>query len=476
MDLIRLIIESQRRRRRRSQDEVRLRHVDRQIQRRFVPRGVRDGGEVIKPGIRIFAATILILESQLERFRQVEALQCSIERRRPSNTERRSGGRSGGVDLEERHERRRLLPPSAQHEGILALALDDPFRGAETVPFQSRRGLDLNGIAARAHGPDHGRIFVRLEHGYDARVTAARAHDVELRAVAFARHARSFHLQERALEHEMCGELRASLELREHDGTRRDRHKPLHVCDELVGQLVVDPAPLRVHLATPRGMPRQLEQLLLAGREHRHVHDVGRTRHHHPQQIVEPPTHPRPLPVVVEALATGVAGWLGFAIQTRRVVRQCRTIPEQIARDVRARARIGKPVDAVRVQHQLQPVGMAVSPALRPALETYVSAVAAQDRQALALEQYGLRLPWGLAGGKLGEHLEQRPPRQRTASAVRRTLCAGLVQIGFLQLRRRRRNFVERLEPRADVGRPKTCEPDFPDFEISRLRQRDAEP
>src|SRR5438034_5178212 len=83
MDLIRLIIESQRRRRRGSQDEVRLRHVDRQIQRRFVPRGVRDGGEVIKPGIRIFAATILILESQLERFRQVEALQCSIERWRP---------------------------------------------------------------------------------------------------------------------------------------------------------------------------------------------------------------------------------------------------------------------------------------------------------------------------------------------------------------------------------------------------------
>src|SRR5258705_7732257 len=128
--------------------------------------------------------------------------------------------------------------------------------------------------------------------------------------------------------------------------------------------------------------------------------------------------HPRPVSLVVEALATGVAGWLGFAIQAWRIMRQCRTIPEQIARDVRARAGIGKPVDAVRVQRQLQPIGMAVSPALRPALETHVSAVAAQDRQALALEQYGLRLPWGLAGGKLGEHLEQRRPGKATAFPV----------------------------------------------------------
>src|SRR5712664_4293229 len=103
--------------------------------------------------------------------------------------------------------------------------------------------------------------------------------------------------------------------------------------------------------------------------------------------------HPPPLTLIVEALAAGVARRLGFPVQARRVVRQRRTIPEQIVRDVLARAGIGQPVDTVREHRQLQPVGVAMPPAMRATLETHVSAVTSQYCQTLALEQHTLRLP-----------------------------------------------------------------------------------
>ncbi len=257
----------------------------------------------------------------------------------------------------------------------------------------------------------------------------------------------------------------------------------MHARDKLVRQLVIPPAAPRLHLAATRHMPRQLEQVFFLPAEHRHVDEIGGPRRHHTSEGVESPLDPRPLTLVVEALAAGVARRLRCSIQARGVVCQRRTVPEQIVRDVRARARVRKPVHAVRMQHQLQPVGMAVTAALRTALETHVAAAPPEHRQALALEQDTLRLPRCLARGKVRQHLQQRPPGQRNASAVRRALCARVVQIGFLWLRGWRRHLIQRREPGPEINSAygvrctahESGESDFPQLQISRLRQRDPE-
>ena len=127
MDFVRLIVELQRRCGCRSQHEIRLGHGDRQVQRGLVPRSVCDRGEIIGTGISILTATILVLERQLERLRQIEPGECPIERRRSSGTERGSSRGRREIELEQRHERRHLVPPAAQRHGILPFPLYDPF-------------------------------------------------------------------------------------------------------------------------------------------------------------------------------------------------------------------------------------------------------------------------------------------------------------------------------------------------------------
>ena len=79
--------------------------------------------------------------------------------------------------------------------------------------------------------------------------------------------------------------------------------------------------------------------------------------------------HPGPFTLHVECLAGSVAGRLRDPVETGRVVRERRAVPEEIARDVGARAEIREPVHAVRVQREVQPVRVAVAPAELPALE-----------------------------------------------------------------------------------------------------------
>src|SRR5258708_566750 len=111
--------------------------------RRLVPGGAGNRRQIPRTGVGVLAAAILILEPQLERLRAVESFECPIERRRGTDTKRRSGNACWLIDFEQRHEGRRLLPLAAKHDGRLTVTLDDPFRRAETVPMHSRRGLDL---------------------------------------------------------------------------------------------------------------------------------------------------------------------------------------------------------------------------------------------------------------------------------------------------------------------------------------------
>jgi len=50
MDVIRLVVQLEGSRAGRSQVDLRLGDRNREIQRRIIPRGVRDGGEVLGPG------------------------------------------------------------------------------------------------------------------------------------------------------------------------------------------------------------------------------------------------------------------------------------------------------------------------------------------------------------------------------------------------------------------------------------------
>src|SRR5439155_14470253 len=116
--------------------------------------------------------------------------------------------------------------------------------------------------------------------------------------------------------------------------------------------------------------------------------------------------HPGPFTLHVERLAGSVAGRLRDPVETGRVVRERRAVPEEIARDVGARAEIREPVHAVRVQREVQPVRVAVAPAELPALEADVPAPApptgAQHGESLRLEQYAPRRPAGRIRRKLG--------------------------------------------------------------------------
>src|SRR6267378_689563 len=73
MNLVRLVVELQRRGGRRSQHEIRLGHHDGEVERGLVPRGVRQRGKIFGTGIRVLATPILILQAQLEGLRRVEA-------------------------------------------------------------------------------------------------------------------------------------------------------------------------------------------------------------------------------------------------------------------------------------------------------------------------------------------------------------------------------------------------------------------
>src|SRR6266576_1752476 len=78
----------------------------------------------------------------------------------------------------------------------------------------------------------------------------------------------------------------------------------------------------------------------------------------------------------------------------------------------RSCSRIGKPVDPVGKQRQLQAIRMSMSTALRAALETRVPSIVAQHRETLALEQDGDRGPRRRGRWQLREHFEQCPPGQ----------------------------------------------------------------
>src|SRR5207302_1739268 len=114
----------------------------------------------------------------------------------------------------------------------------------------------------------------------------------------------------------MCRELRLLLRMGEHHGAGHVWNEALYARDELIRQLVIDPAAFCVHASSTRKVPWQLEHGLLFRSEQRDVDDVLRTRRDHAPHRIETSRHPGPIATIIEARASRVARRLGFAIQS----------------------------------------------------------------------------------------------------------------------------------------------------------------
>src|SRR3989475_12701874 len=77
-----VVIEPQGGRVGRTEAYIGLRHLHGEVERVVVPRGERGGREVLRPGVRLLTAAVLVLEVEAERLAPVEPRDRAVERRR----------------------------------------------------------------------------------------------------------------------------------------------------------------------------------------------------------------------------------------------------------------------------------------------------------------------------------------------------------------------------------------------------------
>src|SRR5438445_420572 len=95
VDVVRLVVEPERRGVGRAEAKLELGHIHREIQGRVVPSRVRQRGEIVGPAIRLLAAAILVLELEPQGLALVEAVRRAVEGRGVPDPQRRpeSGSR-----------------------------------------------------------------------------------------------------------------------------------------------------------------------------------------------------------------------------------------------------------------------------------------------------------------------------------------------------------------------------------------------
>src|SRR2546425_157211 len=97
-----LVIEPQGWRVGRTEAHIGLRHLHGEVERVVVPRGERGGREVLRPGVRLLTAAVLVLEVEAERLARVEPGDRAVDRRRLAHAQRRADCPSRPVELEQR--------------------------------------------------------------------------------------------------------------------------------------------------------------------------------------------------------------------------------------------------------------------------------------------------------------------------------------------------------------------------------------
>ena len=311
VDVVRLVVEPERRGVGRAEAKLELGHIDREIQGRVVPSRVRHRGEIVGPAIWLLAAAILVLELEPQGLALVEAVRRAVERRGVPDPQRRPEGGSRPVELEQRLKGRHgCAGPRQPHAGRPARHL--PAAGIRRVEGDAARRLHLDHASPHPQAA-YDSALDRIEHGDDADAPAARADDVERVPAPRPRPAGPLGSQQLALEQDE-GVQRSACGAHVHeDGTAAIRNEPLNPADEAVLPL---PSELRrlphaaPRIRAPLEMPGQLEEMLLAARKFDHVQRVGRPGDHGAGYIPVAAAGPSPLALHVEHLAGGVAGWL----------------------------------------------------------------------------------------------------------------------------------------------------------------------
>ena len=117
------------------------------------------------------------------------------------------------------------------------------------MPVDTGCRFNLYHVAPQLHRTNGGPIRMWLQHGDDTGVAAAGPHHVETRPFMTAREARPLDLQQFPGKHEMRGQLRGPLPMRQDDRAPigRVRNESLHARDEFVGELVRHPPPFGCH-------------------------------------------------------------------------------------------------------------------------------------------------------------------------------------------------------------------------------------
>src|SRR2546422_3949216 len=105
-----VVIEPQGGRVGRTEAYIGLRHLHGEVERVVVPRGERGGREVLRPGVRLLTAAVLVLEVEAERLARVEPRDRAVDPRRLAHPPRRAHFPRPPGALEPPHETR-LRPP-----------------------------------------------------------------------------------------------------------------------------------------------------------------------------------------------------------------------------------------------------------------------------------------------------------------------------------------------------------------------------
>src|SRR5436309_7448296 len=313
MDIIGLVVESQRWCAARAETQLGFYDLDRQVESVVVPGGVGYGGEVVGARVRLFAATILILEREAERLARVETVERSVERRRDGHPERGSHGGRRLVELEQRLERRLWLAragePSAPHA---RRDLPAEGRGGVTVETLPRR-VDLDHAPLHAHAPDRRRGADGLQDRHEAGAPARGAHDVEGFPLPLSRLAGALRPHQLALEREERPECASAGGQLERDRRCTVGNELLYAGDEVVRELPRIPRP-PPHVPRPAEVPWQLEHVLGATRQVHDIEQVPRPGNDRARDLLVAAANPGPLARRAECPAHRAARSLGRAV------------------------------------------------------------------------------------------------------------------------------------------------------------------
>ena len=405
MNVVGLIVEPERRRLAGAEAEVGLGHVDREVQRVIVPVDADRDRELFGPGVRLFAAAVLVLQIEPQRLGEVEAIERAVERGRPIDAKGRARDRRGALQLEQRLQRGHRGARAGEPDPLRA-DLHFPSLGPDRVSLDSPSGLHLHDLPSGAHAADGGGRGHGLEHRDESGPATARAEYVERRFLLGSGLAEPGRPQQLSREQEVRSQLSAVSVQLEDGGSLARGHESLDGVHELVGQLALRPASGRDDVPGAVKMPRQLDQVRLLPRQVGDVHHVGGPRQDGAPQLAVAPPSPGKIAANVERQAVRIPWGLRAAVEAGRVVGQGRAIPEEVVGDVGSGPEVGQPVDAVRVEREVQPVGVPVATTRGAALEAHVAVARPQDREPLGVEQNARGRPGRSVSGELGGHLE----------------------------------------------------------------------